>query len=142
MDTNKRKPADIGIPVAFGVVGFFFTGGLSLAAGNTVVTSIFRGAVGLFGAFFLGYIIRVALKTFVGSQEDAHAEVLGKHLDLLLPEQPQKKGAKSSNEESEETSEDISAEFVPWNSNPVSAKDKFEEIDPEKLADALRHLDE
>ncbi|MBL0388936.1 hypothetical protein JJB07_20270 [Tumebacillus sp. ITR2] len=142
MNTNKQKQAELGLAVAFGVVGFFFTGGLSLMAGNTVMTSVLRGAVGLFGAFFLGYIIRLALQTFLVSKEQKQDEFIGKHLDLLLPEHPSKKGTKSTSGAEAEDDEGLSADFVPWNPNAASSKDKFEEIDPEKLAEALRHLDD
>lgn len=135
---NKGKSVDLGIAVAFAVVGFFFTGALSLASGNTVMTSILRGAVGLFGSFILGIIIRVALHTFVGSTEAKHDEVLGKHIDLLLPEQsPQKQGASSH-----ARNQDVADEFIPWNPGSDSLTESFEDIDPEKLAEALRHLDD
>lgn len=133
---NKRKSMELGIPVAFGVVGFFFTGALSLAAGNTVMTSILRGAVGLFGFFVLGLIIRAAMSSFVASREEKHHEVIGRHIDLLLPEQPPKKqeGATDALDEAED--------FVPWNPGGGSPAEPFESIDPEKLAEALRHLDD
>lgn len=135
---NKRKSMELGIPVAFGVVGFFFTGALSLAAGNTMMTSILRGAVGLFGSFILGTIIRAALHSFVGSTKEKQDEVLGKHIDLLLPEQPLKKQKAAS----DMLDEDVAQEFVPWNPDKASPTDPFENIDPEKLAEALRHLDD
>jgi hypothetical protein len=135
---NKDKSIDLGIAVAFAVVGFFFTGALSLAAGNTVMTSILRGAVGLFGSFILGIIVRVALHTFVGTIEEKHNDVLGKHIDLLLPEQSSKKQGASADAKNLDQADD----FVPWNPGSDSLTDPFEDIDPEKLAEALRHLDD
>lgn len=141
---NKPTQVELGIPVLCSVIGFFFTGGLSLAAGNSVMTSILRGAVGLFGAFLLGYIIRFAIRTFVGSTVQEQEEVRGKHLDLLLPDKTlQKKSKPSETEDDDVEEEDIAGDFVPWSSgSPKMSADDFQDLDPEKLAQALRHLDD
>ena len=135
----KQQGTGLGVQVIFGIVGFFLAGGLSLAAGNTIITSLVRGMVGLFGLFLIGYLLQFAIRTFVGvpSQSD---ELRGKHIDLLLPEQPLVQTPAGDGAGVGEPDE-----FVPLTQalRPGGGgADVFREIDPSKMAEALRHLDD
>jgi hypothetical protein len=136
----KQQGSRLGVQVILGILGFFLAGALSLAAGNTVMTSLVRGVIGLIGLFFLGFLLQFAFRTFIGvpSQSD---ELRGKHIDLLLPEQPPTQhpagGARAGDEEQDE--------FVPLAQTLRSGGDPadvFREMDPVKMAEALRHLDD
>ena len=50
----KQQGSRLGVQVILGIIGFFLAGVLSLAAGNSVMTSLVRGVIGLLGLFFLG----------------------------------------------------------------------------------------
>jgi len=143
----NRKKNGLGVQVALGVFGFLLAFGLSLAGGNTVVTSIIRGAIGLFAFFFLGFVLQFALKMFVGGPKETGPELRGQHIDLLLPNLPPE-GAQPNEASQEDNDGASSSEFTPLakvvkrEAPKDDALDAFQDLDPKKLAEALRHLDE
>ncbi|MGB8955606.1 MAG: hypothetical protein WCC10_09540 [Tumebacillaceae bacterium] len=135
----KQQGSGLGVQVILGIFGFFLAGALSLAAGNTVMTSLVRGVIGLFGLFFLGFLLQFAFRAFIGvpSQSD---ELRGKHIDLLLLEQPP-----TPRPASDRAGDEGQDEFVPLAQTLRSGGDPtnvFREMDPVKIAEALRHLDD
>ena len=136
MNRQQQENDGLGLQVALGMFGFFLAGGLSLAGGNSMTTSLLRGGIGMIGLFLLGYGLKFAWKTFVhsgtlrdsadsqeteGQQTD---EVRGAHVDIVLPEHG------PENEE-----------FVPL-SQSVKQEQSLSDEEARKLADALRHLNE
>ena len=135
----KQQGSRLGVQVILGIFGFFLAGALSLAAGNTVMTSLVRGMIGLLGLFFLGFLLQFAFRAFIGvpSQSD---ELRGKHIDLLLPEQPPAKHP-AGDRPGDEGQDDFVplAQTLRTGGDPT---DVFREVDPRKMAEALRHLDD
>jgi flagellar biosynthesis/type III secretory pathway M-ring protein FliF/YscJ len=137
----KQYGAGLGLNVTLGIIGFFLAGGLSLSAGNTMLTSLTRATIGLLAFFFLGYMLRFALHTFVGNGSKSADEIKGKHIDLLLPEQkptPKQKADKAG--------EQAENDFVPLGQALKEKQSKLsqtiEEMDPRQMAEAIRHLDD
>jgi hypothetical protein len=128
----NHKKNDLGFPILLGIFGFFWAGGLSLAAGNSVFTSLFRAALGLFGLFALGLLVRYAFRTFVTEASQVKEEKRGAFIDVALPEQ------KPGEPPSQANAGD--AEFVPL-ANAVKSKTISDE-EARKMAEALRHLDD
>jgi hypothetical protein len=121
--------------VVLGIIGFFLAGGLSLASGNEMITSLTRGAIGMFGFFLLTYLIRIALRVFVGTV-DPLPDPRGTQIDLTAGDEtsvPMGADLSGAGEDSE---------FVPLFQMTNATQDAFKDIDPQKLAEALRHLDE
>jgi len=129
----NHKRNDLGFPIVLGIFGFFWAGGLSLAAGNSVVTSLFRGALGLFGLFILALVVRFAFRAFVAAPSNSKDEKRGAFIDVALPEQ--KPGEPPV---AQGTTDD--AGFVPL-ANSVKSKTISDE-EARKMAEALRHLDD
>jgi len=139
---NRQQENDgLGLQVALGIFGFFLAGGLSLAGGNSMTTSLLRGGMGMIGLFALGYGLKFAWKTLVHSapqtdsadgladgqeaeRNEADEQVRGTHVDIVLPEEGPADG-----------------EFVPL-SQSVKKEQSLSDEDARKLADALRHLNE
>ncbi|ASS75627.1 hypothetical protein CIG75_11925 [Tumebacillus algifaecis] len=129
----KQKQSGLGLQVGLGVFGFFLAMGLSLAAGNTMLTSLIRGAIGLLGLFVLGYLLKFTTRIFVGEPEGVEAR--GKHIDLLLPEQPP-----VPMPDDEQLHEEPVTDFVPLHQTLPQQTVSDEEA--RKMAEALRHLKE
>lgn len=121
--------------VVLGIIGFFLAGGLSLASGNEVVTSVTRGAIGMFGLFVLGYIIRIALRVFVGTTAPM-PDPRGTQIDFTAGDET----TVSVSAGPSDAEEDF--DFVPLFQRTNATQEAFKDIDPQKLAEALRHLDE
>jgi hypothetical protein len=119
------------LQVGLGVFGFFLASGLSLLSGNTMMTSLIRGAIGLLMLFLLGYVIKMALRTFV--LEPQSEDVRGRHVDLLLPEQHPNEG-----DGKKENPDPAASEFVPLHQAIRNQIPNDEEA--RKMAEALRHL--
>jgi hypothetical protein len=134
----KQQGSKLGVQVILGIIGFFLAGGLSLASGNSVMTSLVRGVIGLLGLFFLGFLLQFAFRAFIGVPSLSD-EMRGKHIDLLLPEQPPvQRPAGGVGDEGED-------EFVPLAQTLSTLGDPTDAIrglDPRKMAEALRHLDD
>lgn len=137
MNRQQQENDGLGLQVALGVFGFFLAGGLSLAGGNSMTTSLLRGGMGMIGLFALGYGLKFAWKTFVHSnpptdsadgqeaeRKETDEEVRGTHVDIVLPEEGPENG-----------------EFVPL-SQSVKQEQSLSDVEARKLADALRHLNE
>jgi len=140
---NQQKNT-VGLQVALGILGFLAAFLLSLGGGNTVITSLIRGFVGLLLLFLLGYVLKFALRVFVGPVEQPEEEFRGRHLDLLLPteDKEQKQAQRAADDD---------ADFVPLfealqKQDPAhdhkKKQDVYQDMDPQKLAEAMRHLDE
>lgn len=132
----KKKDKGMGLQVSFAVIGFFLLGGLSLSAGNSVLTSLIRGTFGLLAMFGLGFVFKFALHLFVG--ETKSEDPRGKIVDLILPG-----GELTSNQSNKpQTASDpaMAADFVPL-AQSVHPKDVNEE-EAKKMAEALRHLED
>ncbi|TCP58845.1 hypothetical protein EV586_10144 [Tumebacillus sp. BK434] len=127
------KQNGLGLQVGLGVFGFFLAMGLSLAAGNTMLTSLTRGAVGLLGLFVFGYVLKFILRNLIGDSQGE--EVRGQHIDLLLPEQ-----SPGSASHEEQQMEELEADFVPL--HQALTREPLSDDDARKMADALRHLKE
>ncbi|MFD2171333.1 hypothetical protein [Tumebacillus lipolyticus] len=133
----------LGLQVGLGVFGFILATGLSLIAGNSMLTSMTRGLIGLFGLFLLGYLCKLVLRLFVG--ELKKDEVLGQHIDLLLPEQAPTEQVARQQEASErsadrEQEEELKESFVPLH-HALTKRSPTEE-EARNMAEALRHLKE
>ncbi|ARU62479.1 hypothetical protein CBW65_17070 [Tumebacillus avium] len=127
----KQKQSRLGLQVGLGVFGFFLAMGLSLAAGNTMLTSLTRGAVGLLGLFVFGYVLKLILRIFVGDPQGE--EVRGQHIDLLLPEQ-----LPVSTPEGKSRQGEPEHDFVPL--HQALTQEPLSDDEARKMAEALRHL--
>jgi len=129
----NHKKEGLGFPIVLGIFGFFWAGGLSLAAGNSMVTSLLRGSLGLFGLFALGFLARWAFRIFVAAPSTSRGDKRGTFIDVALPEQKPEEQPNSQAQAGE-------TEFVPL-ANALKSKTVSDE-EARKMAEALRHLDD
>jgi hypothetical protein len=132
-----QRTNGLGLQVLLGIIGFFLAGGLSLAAGNTILTSVMRGAIGIVVLFLLGWLLQFALRTFVGDPVAAEAgDDRGMQIDIMLPEE-------SPDGMQPVRSPEDPSEFVPLYQSLQQTANEGEGLSEDgarRLAEALRHL--
>jgi hypothetical protein len=142
---NRQHMANdgLGLQVALGVFGFFLAGGLSLASGNSMMTNLIRGGIGMIVLFLLGYGLKFAWNTIVQSAEQgqdfalkgqADDDVRGSQVDIVLPEH-------APGESRSVPIQAGSEEFVPL-AQSVPKEQSLRDEEVRKLANALRHLND
>jgi hypothetical protein len=131
-----QRSNGLGLQVLLGIIGFFLAGGLSLLAGNTMLTSLMRGAIGIVVLFLLGWLLRFALDTFVGEPAAKAEDERGLQIDIMLPEE-------SPDGPRPVRPVEDSSDFVPLFQSLQQTSQEGEgqsEDGARKLAEALRHF--